>query len=354
MNYYDGWLDLESYPNATAANWQALGSGIFKPTEVVDANGATAYKVYPLLGTDAVHGNQHIIGSVLFPHNIGMAATHNTKCFEDAGYFMAKDVLATGFNYAFSPTVAVSHNFQWGRHYETMGADPEWVEKYAAAFVKGAQAYDADAQMYNGVLTSTKHFLGDGATFDGVDEGNVTTNNIRTFLKRNYAGYKGAIDECTGNVMCSYSAVNRIPMAGNAELLDGVLKNGIFEGKPFDGFVISDYDEIGKIAGQGWPTTNIHMTQEDGIALMFNSGIDMAMLASTHWDITIDYFQSTMKNLIETNAIDMDRVDDAVTRILAVKKALGLIKTGDEEDMLNEDFTASRVEKMEEANPSEF
>ena len=84
---------------------------------------------------------------------------------------MARDVLATGFNYAFAPTVAVSHNFQWGRHYETMGAEPEWIKKYAAAFVKGAQAYDATTKQYKGVLSSTEHVFGDGATWQGVDEG---------------------------------------------------------------------------------------------------------------------------------------------------------------------------------------
>ena len=101
------------------------------------------YEIYPFLGSDAVHGNQHTIGEVLFPHNIGLAATHDPKCFRDAGYFMGKSLLATGFNYAFAPTVAVSHNPQWGRFYETMGADPEWIAKYAAAFVEGTQAYDS-------------------------------------------------------------------------------------------------------------------------------------------------------------------------------------------------------------------
>lgn len=75
--YYDNWLDLDSFPNATASNWLSLGSNIFLPTEVKDENGETLYELYPLLGTDAVHGNQHIIGTPLFPHNIGLAATHN-------------------------------------------------------------------------------------------------------------------------------------------------------------------------------------------------------------------------------------------------------------------------------------
>ncbi len=129
-----------------------------------------------------------MIGEVLFPHNIGLAATHDPKCFRDAGYFMAKSLLGTGFNYAFAPTVAISHNFQWGRHYETMGAETELIGDYAAYFVEGAQA-EAENGDKMGVLSSTKHFLGDGATWWGVDEGNCTVYNYKTFLLRNYAGY---------------------------------------------------------------------------------------------------------------------------------------------------------------------
>ena len=80
-----------------------------------------------MTGTDAVHGNQHILGSILFPHNIGMAATHNADNFKNAGYWTAKSVLESGFNWIFAPTVAVSHNPQWGRYYETMGFNETYI-----------------------------------------------------------------------------------------------------------------------------------------------------------------------------------------------------------------------------------
>ena len=114
--------------NNTVFYSKHLGDLLFKPTTIENVQSeetdddTESYEIYPLLGTDAVHGNQHIIGSVLFPHNIGLASTHDPDCFRNAGYFMGKDVLATGFNYAFAPTVAISHNYQWGRHYETMGS----------------------------------------------------------------------------------------------------------------------------------------------------------------------------------------------------------------------------------------
>lgn len=170
--------------------------------------------------------------------------------------------------------------------------------KYSEAFVEGAQQFNATTGLWDGVLTSTKHFLGDGATFDGIDEGNATVYNMKEFLNVNFAGYEGSINSCGGNVMCSYSAINRLPMAMDSELLDGVLKNGIVSDKPFDGFIISDYDEIGKLAGQEWPTSNIHMTNEESIITIINSSVDMLMLASTHWDISIEYTTNVILDAI--------------------------------------------------------
>ena len=254
---------------------------------------------------------------------------------------MGKDVLATGFNYAFAPTVAISHNYQWGRHYETMGSETEWVEKYARAFVEGAQNYNPSTEQWDGVLSSTKHFLGDGATFWGIDEGNDTVHNVKEFLDINYAGYSGAIDSCGGNVMCSYSAINRIPMAANAELLEGVLKDGIYNNKPFNGFIISDYDEIGKMAGQQWPTSNIKMTNEEALIQMINSGIDMGMLASTNWWLNPSWFRDTIKNAVNDDEISIDRINDAVTRILGVKMAMGLIKKKNPANKNSQEMTNS-------------
>jgi beta-glucosidase len=207
-----------------------------------------------LLGTDAVHGNQHVIGEVLFPHNIGLAATHNIWHFAKAGYWTGKSVMDAGFNYLFAPTVAVSHNPQWGRYYETLGTDPEIIAKYAYEYVTKAQAVK-DGVM-TGALTSTKHFLGDGATFNGNDEGNTHVNNFTAFYRHNVQGYLGGLAADTGTIMCSYSAINGIPMSMNAHPLTGILKDKM----KFDGFVISDYTQIQKSAEQGLPTSYLKMT----------------------------------------------------------------------------------------------
>ena len=194
--------------------------------------------------------------------------------------------------------MAVSHNPQWGRFYETMGTDPDLIYNYAAAFVEGAQSYNPDTGKYDGILASAKHFLGDGATFWGIDQGNNTVYNMRSFLEHNFQGYAGGVSQCVGNVMCSYSAVNFLPMASNSFLLNGILKEGLLDGHPFNGFVISDYDELGKMAHGKWPTTPITMDQYDAVVLMINAGVDMAMLTPYTDTLTIDYYKNALKTAV--------------------------------------------------------
>lgn len=191
-----------------------------------------------LLGTDAVHNNQHVVGTILFPHNSGLACSHNSANFFNAGYWTGYNVKKSGFNYAFAPTVAVSHNPQWGRFYETMGQEDAYIGEYAKQYVKGLQNIDGNGS-WGGVVGSVKHFFGDGATLFGADEGNARVHNFKSFLNHNIQGYKGAISSEVGTVMCSYSAINGVPMAING-WIGPILRNKL----NFDGFVISDYDEM--------------------------------------------------------------------------------------------------------------
>lgn len=114
-----------------------------------------------------MHGDQHSLGTVLFPHNIGLSCTHNEGNFENLGFWTKQGVKKSGFNYAFAPCVAVSHNPQWGRFYETMGQEDDFIQKYAQSFVKGLQ--DVSNGQIKGVLGSGKHFFGDGSTHYGAN-----------------------------------------------------------------------------------------------------------------------------------------------------------------------------------------
>ena len=145
--------------------WQKLAQRFNYTISVTTAQNKK-YEIRPFLGTDAVHGNQHVSGTILFPHNSGLACSHNLMNFYNAGKWTAAGVKKSGFNYAFSPTVAVSHNPQWGRFYETMGQTPEDIYEFGKFYTMGLQGKEDNL---TGVLGSVKHFYADGATLYGAD-----------------------------------------------------------------------------------------------------------------------------------------------------------------------------------------
>lgn len=232
----------EVYLNATLQNWQALTkkfSGLYEEVTTADKK---VYRVKLLLATDAVHNDQHVLGTILFPHNIGLSCSHNSQHFYNQGFWTATNLKKSGFNYAFSPTVAVSHNPQWGRYYETMGQEENFIYLYAKEFVRGLQNVDSSAGKINGVVASVKHFMADGATLYGANQGDTRVYNFKTFINHNVQGYKGAIESEVGTVMASYSAINDIPMSLNSYYLQGLLRTDLI----FGGFVISDYNQASK------------------------------------------------------------------------------------------------------------
>ena len=222
------------YANATLDKWQKLSEKFNNISLEITTNEGKTYDIRPLLATDAVHNNQHVSGTILFPHNIGLSCSHNPTNFLNVGKWTAENVKKSGFNYAFAPTVAVSHNPQWGRYYETMGQEQEWIYKYGKAYVEGLQGKPGSL---TGVLASVKHFIGDGATMYGADQGNAHVGSFKSFISHNIQGYNGSIAAEVGSVMCSYSAINWLPVA-LSPMLNTLLRRKL----SFDGFVISDYD----------------------------------------------------------------------------------------------------------------
>jgi beta-glucosidase len=204
-----------------------------------------------------------------------------------------------------------------------MGAEPEMIYKYAKAFTRGLQGVKDG--MVTGVVGSVKHFFGDGATLYGADEGDAQVLNFSTFFNRNIQGYIGAIEENIGTVMCSYSAVNGLPLAINHFGIEGLLRDDL----GFKGFVISDYDEIGRIAEYTLPMANFNFgTRYLALVQIVNSGIDMLMLPSFVRNDIKDVVANMQRGLSEGLILEA-RIDQAVTRILAVKMAMGLVNYGE-------------------------
>lgn len=203
----------------------------------------------------------------------------------------------TGFNYAFSPTVAVSHNPQWGRFYETIGQEEDYIYKYAKAYTEGLQG---TAGSKTGILGSAKHFYGDGATVFGADEGNSIVGSFKSFISHNTQGYNASIAAEIGSVMVSYSSINWVPNA-----IGPAIGTILREKLKFDGFVISDYDEMQRIIDQQLPTNfNIMNGTWDSVTTMLNAGIDMFMIPGWRGIKAVSDVIIGMKNALKNGTIN--------------------------------------------------
>jgi beta-glucosidase len=258
-----------------------------------------------IFGIDSVHGNANVIGAVVFPHNVGLGAANDPGLIRRIGEVTAIETAATGPEWAFGPTLAVPQDDRWGRAYEGYSEDPAIVAGLAGPMVEGLQGKAGSTRIQDGrVAASTKHFLGDGGTAGGVDQGDTQIGE-EELIRIHAAGYPNAIDAGTMTVMASFNSWNGAKMHGNKSLLTDVLK----ERMGFQGFVVGDWNGHGQIPG----CTNTDCAQT------FNAGLDMAM-APDSWK---GLFESTVRH-VKDGTIPMARIDDAVRRILRVKVKLGL------------------------------
>jgi beta-glucosidase len=302
LNGGGSWPYMERH--ASQASWVAMADRFY------DAAMSTDMKVkVPLLwGTDAVHGHSNVYGATLFPHNIGLGAARDPELIREIGRATGRAVRATGVNWAFAPTVAVVQDERWGRSYEGFSADPALVRAYGRAYVEGLQG---DFKSPSNVVATAKHYMGDGGTADGVNEGENRSSRA-DMINVHAQGYYGALSAGVQTVMASYSSWNDVaagvdygPMHGSKTMLTDVLKTKM----GFDGFVISDWDGVTRVPG----CTRSHCPQA------INAGVDMVMVP-IDWREFID---NTVKD-VESGVIPMSRIDDAVTRILRVKMRAGL------------------------------
>ncbi|HEY9512725.1 MAG TPA: glycoside hydrolase family 3 N-terminal domain-containing protein, partial [Rhodanobacter sp.] len=183
--------------HASVADWLALADSYYDASMAVDA----AVKIPIIWGTDAVHGDSNVFGATLFPHNIGLGATHDPALIQQIGAATARAVRATGVDWAFAPTLAVALNARWGRTYESFSNAGPLVRAYARAYVTGLQGDFGDAN----VMATAKHFVGDGATANGKDQGDAKVSRT-DMINVHGAGYFGALEAGVLSVMASYNS----------------------------------------------------------------------------------------------------------------------------------------------------
>jgi beta-glucosidase len=275
----------------------------------------TRLRIPLLYGIDAVHGHNNVLGSTVFPHNIGLGCSRNADLVEKAARITAEEVRATGINWAFAPCLTVPQDIRWGRTYEGFSESPDVVESLGAAAVRGLQGAALDRPL--SVLACAKHFAGDGGTAFGtgmlkrggehypLDQGDTRVDEAN-FRKIHLAGYIPAIQAGVGSIMPSYSSWNGVKCSGNSRLLTEILKKEL----GFTGFLISDYNALDQLPG----------SRKEQIALSINAGMDMVMVPEKYRE-----FFTTLKDAVNEGNVPMARIDDAVLRILRVKVAMGLM-----------------------------
>lgn len=294
-------------PYADTKTWLAAADEYYNAS--IDPEGVEI--AIPLIwGIDAVHGHTNLKGAIVFPHNIGLGAMNNPDLIEQIAAITAKELTVSGHDWTFAPTLAVPQDVRWGRSYEGFSERPEIVKAYADRIVYGLQGrVGEDDFMGEGrVISSAKHFLADGATENGVDQGDakISATELRDV---HAAGYYSAIPAGVQTVMASFSSWNERKLHGDKELLTDVLKGRL----GFNGFVVGDWNGHGQVPG----CNNTNCPQS------LNAGLDMYM-APDSWQ---GLYQSTLKH-VKDGTIPMTRLDDAVRRILRVKIASGIFTKG--------------------------
>ena len=285
------------YPN-TPENWMDMYDSLQGRAM------STRLGIPIIYGIDAVHGHNNAYGAVIFPHNIGLGCTGDSILAEEIGKITAMEVSATGLDWTFSPCIAVARDERWGRTYESFGETPELAEIMGSAIVRGYQG-DTLANS-SSILACAKHYIADGGTTNGQNTGNAEIDE-ETLREIHLPGYIEAIENNVGSIMISFSSWNGVKCHGNYYLIDTLLKQEL----GFEGFVVSDWEGINQLEG----------SFADKIENAINAGIDMAMEPYNYID-----FYNTLKNLVEQDNIDTNRINDAVRRILRIKFKMGLFE----------------------------
>ena len=286
-------------PN-TATGWANMYDGF------QNAALATPLAIPMIYGVDAVHGHNNVSGATIFPHNIGLGATRDPALVQNIGRATAEEVSGTGIDWDFAPCLCVARNDRWGRTYESFGERPDLVSSMTT-IITGLQGSSLSAP--GSVLATAKHFVGDGGTTGGVDQGDTQLSeaDLRAI---HLPPFQAAVQRGVGAVMISFSSWNGVKMHGNQFLITSVLKGEL----GFSGFVISDWNAIDQIDGQpGFTATEVRTA--------INAGIDMVMVPDA-WQ----NFISVLRSEVQAGRIAMSRIDDANRRILTKKFELGLFE----------------------------
>jgi len=281
-------------------------SGIFKNIHALYKNNET--KIPVIYGIDAIHGMNYTVGATLFPQEIGMAATWNRQLARKMGEITAYETRASGIRWNFSPVLDLGRQPLWSRHFETLGEDPFLASEMGTALVIG---YQGDSIDENHVAACLKHFVGYSASQSGRDR--TPAWIPEKYMKELYLpSFKKAVENGALTVMVNSGSVNGIPGHLNHQLLTETLK----EEWGFKGFAVSDWEDFIMLH-------TVHHTAsslQDAYVRAFNAGVDMSMVPLSP---QYQEYCNLMIDAVKKGLISEERLNDAVRRILYVKKQTG-------------------------------
>ena len=276
----------------------------------------TRLKIPLIYGIDAVHGHNNVVGATIFPHNIGLGCANDSELVRKISTATAAEIRATGLDWTFAPCLAVAQDERWGRTYESFSENSDIVANLGGASVQGYQ--NGPSLNNNSVLACAKHYVGDGNTVFGsggnnykIDRGDVVLDE-KELRSKYIKPFKESINKGVGSIMISYNSWKGKKLHGHKYLINDVLRNEL----KFDGIVVSDWAGINEI----------NRDYKTSIIESINAGMDMIMVPGSlnPDDHSYDDFIRLAIESTKEGSIPMQRIDDAVSRILRIKKKIGL------------------------------
>jgi len=287
--------------NNTPTGWADMYDGFQSAAQ------ATPLAIPIIYGIDAVHGHNNVRGATIFPHNIGLGASRDPGIVQAVGRATAEEVAGTGIDWTFAPCLCVARNDRWGRTYESFGEQAE-IPTAMTSIIGGFQG-GGNLGGPTSILATAKHYVGDGGTTGGRDQGNTELSDAE-LRAVHLPPFQAAIAQGVGSVMISYSSWNGQKLHGHKQLITDMLKGEL----GFTGFVVSDWAGVDQIDGQrGFTGAEI--------ATAINAGVDMVMVPTDYRQ-----FLQLLRNEVDASRIPMERIDDANRRILTKKFELGLFE----------------------------
>ena len=262
-----------------------------------------------IYGIDTIHGANYTLGSTLFPQQIAIAATWDTQFAKRGAEVGAYETRASYIPWSFSPVLDIGRDARWPRLWETFGEDVHLATEMGVAMVEGYQGDDAADPHH--VAATMKHFLGYSLPITGKDRTQawIPERQLREYV---LPTFKAATEAGALTVMINSGEMNGIPVHANKDILTGLLRDEM----GFEGIAVSDWEDIIYLQSRH----KVAKTHKEAIEMAVNAGVDMSM-------VPLDLeFPKLLKELVEEGKVPLERIDEAVRRILTVKFKLGLFE----------------------------